>query len=179
MRIRSAPRSAYEGRTKSKEMASADDRTRSVGGAARGWDVDNVNRGEVKTLRWGRRELRDTRSKERYSESEVCSGYVSKLPGTAAAASTELSWDMQRKRSGKARSKQEVVTRGKRRMWQKGNFRGRGRRRDRLRRKEEPVEGEGKKGRREWGDGGGRDSYRGGNRGGDGFRTWNRRWDAV
>jgi hypothetical protein len=44
MRIRSAPRSAYEGRTKSKEMASADDRTRAVGGAAREWDVDTVDR---------------------------------------------------------------------------------------------------------------------------------------
>jgi hypothetical protein len=50
MRIRSAPRSAHEGRTKSKEMTSADDQTRAEGGAAQGWDVDTVDREEGKTL---------------------------------------------------------------------------------------------------------------------------------
>jgi hypothetical protein len=50
MRIRSAPRSAHEGRTKRKEMTSADDQTRAEGGAARGWDVDTVDREEGKTL---------------------------------------------------------------------------------------------------------------------------------
>ncbi|KAJ7884586.1 hypothetical protein B0H14DRAFT_3128362 [Mycena olivaceomarginata] len=119
MRIRSAPQSAHKGRTKSKEMTSADDRTRAEGGAARGWDVDTVDLEEGKTLRWGRRELRETRWKERYSESEDCSGYVSKLPGAATAVNVELAWDVQRKRNGKARSEQEVVTRGKRRMWKK------------------------------------------------------------
>jgi hypothetical protein len=54
--------------------------------------------------------------------SEDCSGYVSKLPGAATAVNVELAWDMQRKRNGKAKSEQEVVTRGKWRMWKKGEF---------------------------------------------------------
>ncbi|KAJ7304754.1 hypothetical protein DFH08DRAFT_825320 [Mycena albidolilacea] len=123
MRIRSVPRNTHEGRTKSKEMTSADDRTRTEGGAARGWDVDTVDREEGKTLRWERWELRESRSKERYSESEACSRYVSKLPGAAAAANMELAWDVQRKRKGKVR----------------------------LRRKEGLVDGERTKGRRDEG----------------------------